>query len=170
MAKPPEMLPPIPTVGRGAPDISPALNCGPWKKTGAARFRRRFYLGPLRLMIEEQRREFRPIAVGHTPANWSTACRWRWATAAERRAADAVWLRDEIKRFAETIPMPTPQREMKMKLVRLLSPNGEDLGSVSIPDQVVGPDTIRRSDMIFVRKTHTIYIEATCCIVPDAAA
>ncbi|NPD67297.1 hypothetical protein HN018_06880 [Lichenicola cladoniae] len=141
----------------------------PWMPTGEVRYRRRFLVGPQRLMIEELRREYRPVVAGHSPANWQNVCRFRWANAHERQVASEAWFRSEVERFASTITMPIHRREMKMKQVRLLSPNGTDLGSASISDDAVGPETIRRGDLIFVRKTHDVYEHVTCCIVTDDA-
>ena len=140
----------------------------PWSKTGRTRFRRRFLLGKPRMMVEEWGFDFRPVVTGYSPMNWRRTWRWRWATPLERGQFLLDWLDHAAREAAEKIPMPPRKPALKgfaeMMTVRLISSTGTGMGSVRIPNEVVGPDTVRCDELIFIRKTHDLYVLATCCV------
>ena len=53
-----------------------------WQLTGKGAWLRGWF-GRAVLMIEERRRVWRPVVMGHSPANWILAKRWRKARFAD---------------------------------------------------------------------------------------
>jgi hypothetical protein len=53
------------------------------------------------------------------------------------------------------------------KTVALRKPWGETVARVEIPNEVTGPDVIEHAGLVYVRKTHDAYHEATRLVVRD---